>query len=150
APAAAAVELMHNFSLLHDDVMDGDANRRGRPTVWSVWGGANAIVLGDALHALAAHVLAELPEETVARNALARLEKACWELCFGQFEDCAFEQRDIVTVEEYLEMAGGKTAALMGCACALGALSAGAEEETVLALERFGYELGLAFQFVDD
>lgn len=150
APAAAAVELMHNFSLLHDDVMDRDATRRGRPAVWAVWGDASAIVLGDALHALAGRVLAEFLELAATLSAVARLESSCVTLCIGQFEDCDFETRPAVTVDEYLHMAAGKTAGLMGCACALGALSAGADNSTVSAMEQFGYQLGLAFQIVDD
>ncbi len=148
--AAAAVELMHNFSLLHDDVMDNDATRRGRPTVWAVWGEASAIILGDALHALAGRVLAELSEPSVAPKAIARLEYSCVALCIGQYYDCEFEKRRQVTIDEYLVMAAGKTADLMGCACALGALSAGADPTAVWALDQFGYQLGLAFQIVDD
>lgn len=150
SPAAAAVELIHNFTLLHDDVMDGDSTRRGRATVWSVWGVNNAILLGDALHALAMRILTESLGEIVAVRAIARLEQTCLDLCVGQHEDCAFERCTSVTVADYLRMAAGKTAVLMGCACALGALSAGADASTVCAMERFGYELGLAFQIVDD
>ncbi|GAB7143915.1 geranylgeranyl diphosphate synthase IdsB [Mycobacterium riyadhense] len=150
APAAAAVELMHNFSLVHDDVMDRDTVRRGRPTVWAVWGETNAVLLGDALHALSGRVLAELMAQPVAMSAVARLESACAALCAGQLEDCEFETRRAVTVDQYLQMAAGKTAGLMGCASALGALSAGANTATVSAMERFGYQLGLAFQIIDD
>jgi geranylgeranyl diphosphate synthase, type I len=150
AKVAAAIELVHNFTLLHDDVMDGDSTRRGRATVWRVWGVGNAILLGDALHALAIRVLTELPEGSVAVKAAARLEASCVDLCIGQFEDCSFEGQKEVTVDDYLRMAGRKTAVLMGGACALGALSAGADDATVSAMDRFGYELGLAFQFVDD
>ncbi|MCV7196422.1 geranylgeranyl diphosphate synthase IdsB [Mycobacterium angelicum] len=151
-PAAAAVELIHNFTLLHDDVMDGDSTRRGRATVWRVWGVNNAILLGDALHALAMRILTESLSDTVAVDAIARLEQTCLDLCVGQQKDCAFERSTNITVPDYLRMAAGKTAVLMGCACALGALSAGADADaaTVAAMERFGYELGLAFQIVDD
>jgi geranylgeranyl diphosphate synthase type I len=82
--------------------------------------------------------------------AMQRLESACLAMCVGQFQDCAFETRWAVTVDEYLRMAAGKTAGLMGCACALGALTAGADIATVSAMEQFGYQLGLAFQIVDD
>lgn len=149
-PAAAAVELIHNFTLLHDDVMDGDSTRRGRATVWRVWGVNNAILLGDALHALAMRILTESLRDTVAVDAIARLEQTCLDLCVGQQEDCSFERSTNITVPDYLRMAAGKTAVLMGCACALGALSAGADAAMVAAMERFGYELGLAFQIVDD
>jgi len=141
---------MHNFSLLHDDVMDRDLIRRGRATVWSVWGETNAILLGDALHALSGRVLAEFYEPTVAAPALMKLESSCMALCLGQFEDCNFEARSTVSPEAYLRMAGGKTASLIGCACALGALSAGASTSVVQAMERFGFQLGVAFQVVDD
>ncbi|QUR69442.1 polyprenyl synthetase family protein [Mycobacterium spongiae] len=150
AQIAAAVELMHNFTLLHDDVMDGDRTRRGRPTVWSVWGTSDAIVLGDALHAAAVQILADLRDQSIAVKAIMRLEATCVELCVGQNEDCSFEGRLGVTVDDYIRMAAGKTACLIGCCCALGALSAKADDATVAALGRFGHELGLAFQFVDD
>jgi len=147
---AAAVELVHNFTLLHDDVIDRDVRRRGRPTVWSVWGVPSAILLGDALHAAAVRILTERLDTSVALTCVGRLEEACVHLCVGQFEDCAFEARSTVRVEDYLRMAGGKTAALMECACALGALAAGADSGIVSAFQRFGYELGLAFQCADD
>ncbi|CKW55529.1 polyprenyl synthetase [Mycobacterium tuberculosis] len=149
-PVSAAVELVHNFTLLHDDVMDGDATRRGRPTVWSVWGVGGAILLGDALHATAVRILTGLTDECVAVRAIRRLQMSCLDLCIGQFEDCLLEGQPEVTVDDYLWMAAGKTAALTGCCCALGALVANADDATIAALERFGHELGLAFQCVDD
>ncbi|MFI6956480.1 polyprenyl synthetase family protein [Nocardia sp. NPDC050408] len=149
-PAAVALQLVHDFSLIHDDVLDGDHTRRGRATVWSIWGVADAILLGDALHALAIQVLsAGLPAQ-IAGEALARLEAAVIEMCRGQCEDCRFEVSPTVGIDDYVRMAAGKTAALMGCACALGALCAGADARTVDAMDAFGRELGLAFQFVDD
>ncbi|WP_334028586.1 polyprenyl synthetase family protein [Nocardia terpenica] len=148
--AAAAVELIHNFTLLHDDVMDGDRTRRGRETVWSVWGIPDAILLGDTLHTLAIELLTtDLPGQ-IAVTAVARLEDAVIELCRGQHEDCAFEVGGPVDIEEYLRMSRGKTGALMGAACALGALCAGASTATVTALETFGAQAGLAFQAIDD
>ncbi|SOJ56896.1 (2E,6E)-farnesyl diphosphate synthase [Mycobacterium simulans] len=152
APAAAAVELLHNFTLIHDDVMDGDKTRRGRATIWSVWGITNAILLGDALHSLAIRLLAEtdLLEHSLALSIISRIEKSCLKLCLGQFQDCAFEGQVTVTTDDYLQMAGAKTASLMASACALGALSARADDEMVSAMDRFGYQLGLAFQAVDD
>ncbi len=90
-PVSAAVELVHNFTLLHDDVMDGDATRRGRPTVWSVWGVGGAILLGDALHATAVRILTGLTDECVAVRAIRRLQMSCLDLCIGQFEDCLLE-----------------------------------------------------------
>ncbi|BCR54707.1 hypothetical protein VNDN067_34970 [Mycobacterium tuberculosis] len=128
---SAAVELVHNFTLLHDDVMDGDATRRGRPTVWSVWGVGGAILLGDALHATAVRILTGLTDECVAVRAIRRLQMSCLDLCIGQFEDCLLEGQPEVTVDDYLRMAAGKTAALTGCCCALGALVANADDATI-------------------
>src|SRR5215471_712703 len=118
APAAAAIEMLHNFTLLHDDVMDEDPVRRGRPAVWHVWGVTNAILAGDALHALAFKVLHDYLPVTAAHKASSRLTATSLELCRGQHDDCAFEQRTQVTMDEYVRMAMSKTAALMGCACA--------------------------------
>ncbi len=149
APVAAAVELIHNFTLVHDDLMDRDGSRRGRPTVWAVWGPADAILVGDALHALAVRVLAtKLPPAQVL-PAIERIETTVVELCRGQHADCSIDRRR-PTVAECERIAMGKTGALLGCACALGGLSAGAPPAVVTALDRFGRELGLAFQFVDD
>jgi geranylgeranyl diphosphate synthase type I len=150
AVPAAAVELMHNFSLLHDDILDADLTRRGRPTVWSVWGTGSAILLGDAIHAEAIRILTSAPGTSLAVSAATRLEDACVQICRGQYEDCTFERCPTVTVAAYQRMAAGKTAGLMGCACARGALAAGADTQTTAAMERFGFELGLAFQYVDD
>ncbi|MFC9433050.1 polyprenyl synthetase family protein [Nocardia sp. NPDC057030] len=149
APVAAAIELAHNSTLIHDDVIDGDQTRRGRTTVWRVWGTADAIQLGDALHALAIRVLTRRPTRWTS-EAVDRLETALIEVCRGQSEDCAFETRAQIAVDEYVRMAMGKTGALTGCACALGALSAGASPTAVAALDRFGHQVGLGFQFVDD
>lgn len=149
--AAAAVELVHNFTLLHDDVMDRDTTRRHRPTAWTVFGDAGAILAGDALQALAQRLLAEDPHPA-ARPAAARIEACVMELCEGQVTDVALERRepDQVTLDECLVMAEAKTGALLGCACAVGGLYAGAGEEEVAALDGFGRQAGLAFQLIDD
>ncbi|MGV0741115.1 polyprenyl synthetase family protein [Mycolicibacterium sp. XJ870] len=147
--AAAAIEMQHNFTLVHDDVMDADEMRHGRATVWRVWGRDAALVLGDALHAMTVRMLLDLPTTSVL-EAVGRLEAATLELCRGQYEDCVFETRSAVEVEEYMHMVMGKTGSLMGCACALGALCAEADDATVTAFGRFGLELGAAFQFADD
>lgn len=147
--AAAAVELVHNFTLLHDDVMDNDTTRRHRPTAWAVFGVPDAILAGDALHGLAQRLLAQDPHPASARAA-GRLASCLIELCEGQHADCAFETRTDVTIEECLAMAEAKTGALLGCACALGALYAGADESAVAAMDAFGREIGLAFQLIDD
>jgi geranylgeranyl diphosphate synthase type I len=149
--AAAAVELVHNFTLLHDDVMDRDPTRRHRPTAWTVFGDADAILAGDALQALALRLLAEDPHPA-AGPAAARLTACVVELCAGQHTDTDLEHRapDEVTLDEVLAMAEAKTGALLGCACALGALYAGAGAEEVAALDGFGRQAGLAFQLIDD
>lgn len=149
--AAAAVELVHNFTLLHDDVMDRDTSRRHRPTAWTVFGDADAILAGDALQALALRLLAEDPHPA-AGAAAVRLADCVLELCAGQHADTAMEDRapDEVTLDEVLAMAEAKTGALLGCACALGALYARAGAAEVAALDGFGRQAGLAFQLIDD
>ncbi|MFC8454909.1 family 2 encapsulin nanocompartment cargo protein polyprenyl transferase [Kitasatospora sp. NPDC057223] len=147
--AAAAVELVHNFTLLHDDVIDGDDTRRHRLTAWRVFGTTEAILAGDALHSLALRLLAE-DGHPAAREAGRRLADCVVELCAGQQADCAFEQRGDVSLAECLAMAEAKTGALLGCACAVGALYAGADEEAAQAMDAFGREIGLAFQLIDD
>ncbi|MFG1669534.1 family 2 encapsulin nanocompartment cargo protein polyprenyl transferase [Streptomyces sp. Y7] len=150
-PVAVAVELVHNFTLLHDDVMDRDATRRHRPTAWAVFGQADAILAGDALQALALRLLAEDPHPASAAAA-ARLADCVVELCAGQHADTALEKRGPAEVglDEVLAMAEAKTGALLGCACAVGGLYAGAAPEDVAALDAFGREAGLAFQLIDD
>ncbi|MBF6124711.1 polyprenyl synthetase family protein [Nocardia brasiliensis] len=149
APAAAAVELLHNFTLIHDDVMDGDQLRRGRATVWRVWGVSDAVLLGDALHALSTRVLLGSPDR-VAGPAVALMASTALDLCAGQHVDCACEHGGGVDVADYLSMASGKTGALLGAACALGGLYAGADDASVAALETYGRETGIAFQIIDD
>ena len=139
---AAAVELAHNFTLLHDDVIDRDHTRRHRPTAWTVFGAENAILAGDAMLALALRL--------VTGEAAARLAECVIEICEGQYEDCAFAACEAVTLDDCLAMAGKKTGALLGCACALGALAAHADPAAVVALDLFGREVGMAFQLTDD
>ncbi|BCB91756.1 polyprenyl synthetase family protein [Phytohabitans suffuscus] len=146
---AVAVELVHNFSLLHDDVMDGDTLRRHRPTVWAVWGTASAILTGDALLALAQEVLLESGSaHAVAAGTL--LASATRELVRGQMQDLAFEHRTDVTLDECLDMAAGKTGSLLSASAAIGAVLAGAPDATTGALATFGAQAGIAFQIVDD
>lgn len=158
-PAAAALELVHNFSLVHDDIQDGDRERHHRPTVWSVFGKPAAINAGTAMYTLASLALAGL--ETVGveaerrLTALRLLHRACLRLLEGQTLDLAFERRTDISVPDYLEMVQGKTAALIACAARLGALLAPAavDAEALAVAERFGAwgeELGLAFQIRDD
>jgi geranylgeranyl diphosphate synthase, type I len=146
---AVAVELVHNFSLLHDDIMDGDTERRHRPTAWTVFGVGAAILAGDALLALANDLLLEdmAPGGPWAARCLST---AVQRLIAGQGEDLAFEKRGDVTLAECLQMAGDKTAALMACACTIGAVHVGASPEMAMGLAEFGGHVGLAFQLTDD
>ncbi|MGW2202477.1 polyprenyl synthetase family protein [Streptomyces sp. NPDC001774] len=153
-PGAVAVELVHTFSLLHDDIMDADALRRRRPAVWKAYGTGPAVLAGDALFAQAVASLAEARgrHTAAAVRCLARTLNA---LVSGQAEDLRFEHRpwrgpDAVGPDRYRMMAERKTGALLGCAIALGAVLGGAPDRTVNVLERAGRHLGLAFQAVDD
>ena len=148
-PAAVAVELVHNFSLLHDDVMDGDLTRRHRPTAWSVFGTNAAILVGDALLTLAFDVVAA-GRHPSAQAGTRMLSAAVQDLVEGQSSDMAFEGRANVGLAECLGMAGGKTGALLGCACALGASFGDGAAEQIGHLRAFGEKLGVAFQLVDD
>jgi geranylgeranyl diphosphate synthase type I len=148
-PAAVAVELVHNHSLLHDDVMDGDLTRRHRRTAWSVFGVNPAILAGDALLVLALDVLAS-SGYPAAVDGIRMLTAAVQELLNGQNADLSLEQRAEVELADCARMAEGKTAALIGCACALGAVFGGGRAEQVAYLQSFGMHLGLAFQQVDD
>lgn len=143
------MELVHNFSLLHDDVMDGDVARRHRPTAWRVFGPGAAILAGDALLTLASDVLAS-SGHPAAQQGARMLSAAVLDLLDGQSADVAFEKRADVGLPECLSMAEGKTGALLGCACALAALFGGGSPEQVEHPRGFGQRLGLAFQFVDD
>lgn len=153
-PAAAAVELLHNFSLIHDDIEDRDELRRGRPTLWTIWGVPQAINAGDAMFALAHSALLRSAELGVHAEHLVRallvFEHTCLQLTIGQHLDLSFESRSDVTADEYMRMIGGKTAALIAAACQIGAILAGAEEAHIEALASFGRNLGLSFQLQDD
>jgi geranylgeranyl diphosphate synthase, type I len=148
-PAACAAELVHNFSLLHDDVMDGDLTRRHRPACWTVFGSSAAILAGDALLTLAFHVLADAERSEVA-TGMRTLSPVLYDLVEGQCADISFEERADVDLAECVRMAAGKTGALLGGACSLGAIFGGGDREQVGRLREFGEHLGLAFQFVDD
>ncbi len=148
-PAAVAIGLVHEFSLLHDDVMDADETRRHRPTAWTVFGIGEAILVGDALLALGLRVLAN-SGHAAARDSVSSLSKAVLALTDGQIADLAFESRDDVALPEVVSMAQKKTSALIGVACALGAGFGGAGPQAVERFRSFGEQLGLAFQHVDD
>ena len=149
-PAAVAVELVHNFSLLHDDVMDGDSTRRHRATAWSVFGTGGAILTGDALLSLAFGALAAGAGASTGEDAVRRLDTSVQRLIAGQSADVDFERRTDVDAAECRAMAEAKTGALLGSACTLGAVFGGATPQQAEDLRRFGELLGLAFQIADD
>jgi len=152
-PAAAAVELVHNFSLVHDDIQDNSDKRRGRATVWSKWGAPMAINVGDGLFALANLAILDLKQNYPADQVVKAAEilhQTCLQLTVGQFMDMSFEDRDDVKVDEYWAMIGGKTAALLAACCHLGAVLAGVDEPVEEAYRSFGNYLGIAFQVQDD
>jgi len=157
-PAAVAVELAHNFSLIHDDIEDGDRVRRGRPTVWALWDQPQAINAGDAMFMVAELAILRLTalNAATALEAVKVFNRACLSLTQGQYLDIGFEQQDSVSVDEYLTMVEGKTAALLACTCELGALIATrAQHDTIRDRQRaqlraFGWHLGMAFQMQDD
>jgi len=153
-PAAASVELVHNFTLIHDDIEDSSETRRGRPTVWARWGVAQAINTGDFLFVAAHYACRRLLDRGLASatayEAQRILDDACLRLTRGQHLDLAFEQRTRVSTLEYLEMIGGKTAALLAAATSVGAFLGGADEARRAAFEQFGWTLGMAFQLLDD
>lgn len=153
-PAAAAVELLHNFSLVHDDIQDDSPLRRGRPTVWRVWGRAHAINAGDLLFTLAFSALRGLRATGVPpKTQLAVLDAftgSCLELTRGQHLDMQFEGGSPVSVAQYLSMIEGKSAALLAACAGIGARIAGADETRVRHFARFALKLGLAFQIRDD
>lgn len=153
-PAAAAIELLHNFSLIHDDIEDGDEARRHRPTVWRVWGVPQAVNVGDGMFALAYAALQRSARLGVAPELVLRalniFTETCLALTEGQHLDMNFEKRTDVTVNEYLRMIRGKTAALVGASLAIGALIGGATVGQLDALQHFGRSVGLAFQIQDD
>jgi geranylgeranyl diphosphate synthase type I len=152
-PAAAAVELVHNFSLVHDDVQDNSEKRRGRSTVWTKWGVPMAINVGDALFVIADQAMMDLvkdhPASTVVR-ASAILHDACLNLTRGQYLDMSYEERNDLALEDYWPMVGGKTSALLSACTHIGALLGNAGEAELEAYRQFGYHLGLAFQVQDD
>jgi geranylgeranyl diphosphate synthase type I len=149
--AAAAVELVHNFSLIHDDIEDRSEYRHGRKTVWALWGEAQAINTGDCMYSLAFNAL--LGDHNKAENVVSAvnlLQDTCVTLTKGQFLDMAYETKDNLPLDAYWTMVGGKTAALLACSAAIGAIITGSNGRSVEALKAFGWNLGLAFQAQDD
>ena len=153
-PAAASIELTHNFTLIHDDIEDGDNERRHRSTLWNVWGIPQAINTGDGLFALARYALWDVVDEgvdpSIAVQLGAVLDKACLVLAEGQYLDISFENRDDISVAMYVDMIGRKTATLMGCAAEIGAMLGTRQAETIFRFRSFGFSIGIAFQVRDD
>lgn len=152
-PAAAAVELVHNFSLIHDDIEDNSAIRRGRPTVWKKWGLAQAINAGDTMFTLAHMAVLDMERNSNPTNTLKAaqlLQQTCLRLTQGQYLDISYEDREDLKIEHYWPMVRGKTAALLAACTELGALVADADEGTRSLYRTFGRDLGLAFQALDD
>ena len=153
--AAAAIEMIHNYTLIHDDIEDRDETRRGRPTVWKVYGEAQAINAGDYLHSLAYVTLmngldAAQVEPKRSLDALRIVSRAGERLCEGQAHDIALQSREDVPEDEYLDMVTLKTGALMSTAAAMGALLGGGNSDHTAAFGKFGERIGVAFQIRDD
>ena len=146
---ALGLEIFHNFTLLHDDVMDKADIRRGRPTVHKAWNENTAILSGDAMQIIATQKVCEAPSR-VLKEVLDLYNKTALEICEGQQFDMEFETREDVTREEYIEMIRLKTAVLIGCALKMGAIIAGATPSQADAMYKFGENIGLAFQLQDD
>ena len=153
-PAAASIELIHNFSLIHDDLEDRSEQRHGRETLWRRWGDAQAINTGDGMFALAHATLPRLtelghPPERVL-EAVRMLDEATLRLCEGQHRDLLYEGERGISTADYMEMIDGKSAVLLAAACGIGALLGGADDAAVRGLYEFGRRMGLAFQVRDD
>lgn len=148
-PAAVAVEVFHNFTLLHDDIMDNADMRRGKPSVYKRWGANVAILSGDAMMICAYKTLSKISPDKLPR-VVDMFSSMALQVCEGQQYDMDFENMKEVPMDEYIKMIGLKTAVLIACAAKIGAIIAGADEESCGHLYRFGYDLGLAFQIADD
>ncbi|HOW14356.1 polyprenyl synthetase family protein [Methanosarcina sp.] len=150
-PAAVAVELVHNFTLIHDDIMDKDDIRRGMPAVHVKWGEAGAILAGDTLYSKAFEILSKVENEPArVLKCMDILSKTCTEICEGQWLDMDFETRKKVTESEYLEMVEKKTSVLYAAAAKIGAILGGASDEVAEALSEYGRLIGIGFQMYDD
>ncbi|HEX7557210.1 MAG TPA: polyprenyl synthetase family protein [Leptolinea sp.] len=150
-PAAAAVELIHNFSLIHDDIEDRSEFRHGRKTIWAIWGEPQAINTGDCMFSLAFEAIVQSvnsPQNVI--SAVDLLQKTCVEVTKGQYLDMSYEKEDDLPLDAYWKMVGGKTAALLACSAAIGATLTGAEKGIIKTLYDFAWNLGLAFQAQDD
>lgn len=146
---AAALEVFHSFTLIHDDIMDKSPLRRGQDTVWKKWNEDTAILSGDVMQIDAYKRLAKAPADKIG-SALDLFSKTAAQVCEGQQYDMEFENRAEVKMDDYAKMIGLKTAVLIACSAKMGALIAGAPDKDCEALYRYGYELGMAFQVADD
>ncbi|MDO8568452.1 MAG: polyprenyl synthetase family protein [Dehalococcoidales bacterium] len=153
-PAAAALEFVHNFSLIHDDIQDDDKERRHRPTVWSIWGKPQAINAGSAMHILANASLSRLGAGGIPLDKQVRaqqiIDSSCLSLIEGQYLDISFETRLDITTGDYLDMVGKKTAALIAASLEVGALLGTDDPSTIEKICCIGWNIGLAFQIKDD
>jgi geranylgeranyl diphosphate synthase type I len=153
-PVSSAIELIHNFSLIHDDIEDQSETRRGKATIWKRWGIPRAINLGDAIFVLSRLSVTRLTEFGVPAETIIQIadiiDQACFQLTIGQDLDLLFESQTLVSVDEYLTMITGKTSALLSAATSAGAIVASADSQLVESLRQFGTHLGLAFQIQDD
>ncbi|WP_321417398.1 polyprenyl synthetase family protein [uncultured Methanomethylovorans sp.] len=150
-PAAVAVELVHNFTLVHDDIMDKDDIRRGMPAVHVKWGEPGAILAGDTLYSKAFEIITSMDNDPVRIvKCIDILARTCTEICEGQWLDVEFEDQSIVSEEQYLEMVEKKTAVLYGAACKIGALLGGAPLDVADQMYEFGRMIGIGFQIYDD
>jgi geranylgeranyl diphosphate synthase type I len=151
APAAVSLELVHNFTLIHDDIMDNADIRRGLPSVHKLWGISGAILAGDTLYSKAFQVLGMAPAEPqLLLAAMNVLSKTCTDICEGQWLDLEFENRDKVSEKEYMEMIEKKTGVLYGASACMGAILSGASKEAIQGLYEFGRLTGMGFQIHDD
>ncbi len=146
---AVSLEILHNFTLVHDDIMDQDHQRRGRPTVHTKWDVGTGILSGDGLLALAYRVLTEVETPEIVR-ILQLFTQGILEICEGQAFDKEFESRTDVKIDEYLMMIERKTARLIAMSCQMGGLVSGVSENRLVQLDQFGLQLGRAFQIQDD
>ena len=152
-PAAASIELIHNFSLIHDDIEDNGLIRRGKEAVWIKWGLAKGLNAGDVMFSTAFKVLEELDKNLppeIPLGAANLLADTCLRLTTGQQDDIGFQNESHVNVDRYYKMIAGKTAALIATACQMGAIVAGKDQNTQMAFHDFGYALGITFQIYDD
>ncbi len=153
-PAAAAVEFLHNFSLIHYDIEDKSPLRHNRPTVWKIWGQAKAINIGDSLFSIAYKAMLRLAQTGVScethLRAIEIFTQTVYHLSYGQHLDISFEAQESISVDSYIEMIGGKTAALIGTCAELGALIGSENADIAQKLALFGFNIGIAFQIHDD